>query len=412
MTKWWTCVLILWLATACSTTPQTLPTAAALPSLTPSNTPTVTPVVLPPTWTPAPSPVVPTDTPTADPSLVPTEGPTQIGTIYYLFNGQNILSISSDGSSTGLVPLAVPAGPINDLAVSPDGELVAYVAPGNGLAREVYVSRMDGTYTQQISCAGYETVTEPTWSRDGAQIAWVGQRPGAQQTLFVASFVGSNNCPADNNQRVLTDFTEVRSVASRSAQSEPIKDLAWLPDNETIVFSSGPIFRVDTATGTTVQVTVPGRRGPDSLPSYNSPLNRLEFLRRDVDTRDESIQGNYLYAVPVDEIGPGTLIPRRVNNFPMSNYALTDDGELLAFIEDGQLFISDGGFSVNPVVEQGVLAEPGIAFSPSVQDVAYVAQVPVGGIPQIFRVSADGERVFQLTQLTDGVIDEVIWLAN
>ena len=150
-------LLIVICAAACQpqAASQVLPTVmgadspiAAAPTAT-VPLPTNQAPTLPATWTPSPEPtLIPSDTPSPTPEAK-TEGS---GHLFYIFNGDSVVRLAADGTSEELILVGnAPA----DLELSPDGTLLAYTAQGSGSAREVYVSNLDGTYTQQVSCLGF-----------------------------------------------------------------------------------------------------------------------------------------------------------------------------------------------------------------------------------------------------------------
>jgi hypothetical protein len=87
---------------------------------------------LPPTWTPIPSSTpLPTDTPRPVEDVSP-----NLGTIYYIYNGDSVIAVAVDGSRQEFI---LNFATISYLTPSPDGELLAFIAPGSGSAYEVWI---------------------------------------------------------------------------------------------------------------------------------------------------------------------------------------------------------------------------------------------------------------------------------
>jgi TolB protein len=111
--------------------------------------------------------------------------------VYVSFFGTRIEQIKADGSGRKvLVSSASPTALLNSPRYSPDGKRIAYskvVTAGN---EEIFVKNLvDGTVKRLTSSAGQDA--QPTWSPDGAKIAFVSQRSGQYQIWTMTSTGGS-----------------------------------------------------------------------------------------------------------------------------------------------------------------------------------------------------------------------------
>ncbi|MCL4256769.1 MAG: hypothetical protein KJ043_23630 [Anaerolineae bacterium] len=166
-----------------NTIPETTQTVAQA-----DNLPTETPIqsglpTLPPTFTPAPTETpIPTRTPTNTPVI-------QVGAILFTYNNDSIIRINDDGTGQELIITFGVGIPISDMRLSPKGDLIAFIAPGNGSAREVWIANSTGTYTQQVSCLGYADIQNLTWSLDGQALAFTASQ-APNQPMDIYTVVG------------------------------------------------------------------------------------------------------------------------------------------------------------------------------------------------------------------------------
>jgi hypothetical protein len=351
---------------------------------------------LPPTWTPSPEA-------SATPFLTPTPNPSQAaaanrGAIYYIYNGDSIARVPADGS--GASELILLASGIAWLTLSPDGTLLAYAAQGSGSAREVFISSLDGTYRQQISCLGFARMLRPTWNRDSSALAFLAaQTPDGPMDIYVANVVGSNTCPTGNNQRQLTQLA-----------SHHLGGMAWSLNGERIYFSDGALKAVDLHTGFVFNATRVSGWGADTEPLINPRDGLLYFLRPQEIGRD----GGQLFSQDVSQLTGGLEPPQPtpVSGFYATQMMLSSTGdEFLLAGENGSIVL------VNPrlgstliVVENLASLQSAPVFSPDNQQIAYVALGSVA--PQIYVVGRVNAPAAVITDHTEGTVAELVWAAR
>ena len=104
----------------------------------PTPVPTSVRPTLPPTYTLVSTPTE--MTPTVLPETAPESDDTS-GSIYFVYNNDSIIAVSGDGLRAEFIYTVGMGIPIEHLTPSPDGEFLAFVAPGSGSAREVWIIR-------------------------------------------------------------------------------------------------------------------------------------------------------------------------------------------------------------------------------------------------------------------------------
>lgn len=195
--------------------------------------------------------------------------------------GFEIFSININGH--GLKRLTRNIGSLYAPELSPNGKWIVFTNDGNGL----WVMKPDGSNPHAITT--FDDI-DPTWSPDGAMIAFASSRTGERQ-LFVMSADGSN----------VRQVTKVQDMGGRSS---------WSPDGMRLAFYAGPFGDHDiyiiNADGTAlVQLT----NGGDNLgPSWSPDGNWIAFAS----FRDGN---NEIYIIHPD----GTGLTRLTNN-PISEW--------------------------------------------------------------------------------------------
>lgn len=348
---------------------------------------------LPPTFTPTASPA-----PTLDPATPTPENFNPAGTLFYIYNGDSIAAASGDGSFNDIIVTFGVGQAITDLALSPDEQLLAYVAPGSGSAREVFISNRDGTYQQKISCLGLSQLYNPTWSPDGATLVFYGERtPDGPRTVYLADVAGSNNCPAANNQRPLAQ-----------TDSDSVTGLAWTRGGSSVFYSQPAIYRLDLTEDIAPILYATGGLGAPTELEISPVDQRMIYLKPALNRVNNRVAGdlvviqNYLDEPPPQLYGTFA--------FPIGARTLAwsrDARFILATTRDSVLLV-EGIAYTDQVLVDDLPRPPSAAFSPDAREVAYT-DLDANGVPQIFILGRTGGQVRQLTRNPEGSIDALIW---
>jgi TolB protein len=167
-----------------------------------------------PTWTPSPTPEV---------SATPTPAPTRQPLLDYrlLFVGERksratpgIYEIRGDGTDEKLL-ISAPNG-ATDPAWSPDGSQIAYVASDGG-APQLFVAARDGSNAGQVITLGGTRTGGVRWSPDGRQLVFFSDTNGNFE-IYTVNADGSN-------------FIRVTTYPGDDV------DPSWSPDGTRIVYA-------------------------------------------------------------------------------------------------------------------------------------------------------------------------------
>jgi Tol biopolymer transport system component len=407
--KRWLCLMALALIAACQPKPTTsvLPTlmeanAAATSELTAETAatqagPTSTSALptLPPTWTASPPPTQrPTETPAAS---SPTSAASSLtGTIAYIYSGKSIVALSAANQTEKLI---LNGGAPTGLTLSPDGKLLAYVAQGNGSAREVYVMNLDGSYNQRVSCLGFARVIGPAWKPDNQMLTFAAsQTSNGPLGIYTASLAGSGQCPSGNNQRLVTqtDFND-------------LTDLNWTSGGDVILFSSQVIYALDVTKGLLYPpLTVFYGFGPDFSLAPNPQSSQVSYLKLVYD-RKAKTTGGQIYQIDIGSL-QDNIKELGGANYGARSLRWSADGNRLLVGTDRDIWVQDSqnGTSLQVVTGSSFVPQP--AFSPDATSIAYIDGEPdKPTIQQIFVVSSLGGTPSQLTLHTEGTISDLYW---
>jgi len=365
---------------------------AEIAQTTPNQPPT-----LPPTWTPSPEPPV---TPTAVPTPTPDIQVVGIGHIFYIFNGDSVVRLSATDATEELI---LVGGAPADLALSPDGMLLAYTAQGSGSAREVFVSNLDGTYTQRVSCLGFARVLDPTWSPDGTALIFAAsQSSNGPLGIYSANFAGSGDCPSGNNQQQLAQL-----------EQNIVSDFTWNGDGSLVFFSSNAIYGLNAATGEMFPpLTQPSGYGPDFSPAHSPRTPQLMYLKTE---RDEATgaKGGTIFQINSAQIGEPPLSERRGAALMARGLRWSADGRFLAIASERNVWVQDQQINTSLQVVANANFYPQPVFSPDASMIAYVDGGRTGiTIQQVFVVARNGDNPTQITFHGEGTISDLNWSAS
>ncbi len=417
--KYWTILIVMITAlVGCQTDTEPLPTmvdleatnqvlavdqtAVALAQTETALAPTATSAIstLPPTFTNTPE-VTSTDTPipTLDPNISPTpEGFNKDGTIYYTYNGDSIARILPDGSLNEIIVTFGIDKPITDLTASPDGRLLAFVAPGAGSAREVWVSNRDGSYLQQVSCLGYGEVRKPTFAPDSNRIAFfAAPLATTEMSLYVADFAGSNDCPTGNNQQELAALSTTLTGG-----------IAWNASATLVYYNAGGTFVYEFATSSSYVISGGAGFGSDLGLTYNMDTNQVAYLRlkRNLTTGEE---GGEIIMIDDANTYRGNYQIQPIVVFAQS-LRWTRDNKTLLFTTRDKIITYNPVTSNQITLQQG-LSNPIAVFAPNVNNYVYTKIDPDTNVVQLHIANRLDQRdKRQLTFNPEGMITSVLWL--
>ncbi|MEZ4670334.1 MAG: hypothetical protein R3E39_20700 [Anaerolineae bacterium] len=411
---------LLLLAAACDGQSEALPTQMSLDAISTNSAATTAaeavvaanaaatsvalvalnqPTALPPTWTASAPPTEP-PTQVVVPSTTPV--PSDSGTIYYIFNGDSIALLTADGLHEELI---LVGGAPADLTLSPDGQFLAYVADGANGTREVYITTLDGSVVQAVSCAGLAKVRLPAWSVDSSRLAFAGSESvNGALGIYTTGIAGSRQCPTGNGQRLLS-ATAITTLSS----------LTWSGDGKYVLFSSDSIYGVDVGTGTLFPpLTRPYGFGPDFNVVRRPDNNNVYYLKTDQDDQtgakvgvlsqfDPATIGD---SFPLQEL-PGTRLAANWMRFSR------DGRYLVASSNSGSVSVQDMRQGTASTVALGSQFPPQAVPSPDGELVAYLnAGSDDSSVAQIWLVGRDGKDAKQLTSHNEGTISDLNWGGN
>lgn len=359
-------------------------TAAALAS--PTRRP------LPPTFTPSP---LPSATPT-DPASVPTptpEGYRAEGTLYYVFNQNAIVELAADGSFEDLLPIPNIGQELSGLALSPDDRLLAYVAPGSGSAREIWLTDRRGVNTRQVSSLGFGVMQPPVWKPDGSALAFIAaQSPEAPRGIYLVNADGSGQ----------------RSVVV--LPSLELRDLAWSADGRWLFFSNQTLYAVDVETGVvTDSLTQFTGYGPDFSPVH-SPIEAELYYLKTRSNLNTGQRGGVLAYLRTEGL-PTPPVERAGAALYVSQLRYSRDGAALLIAGDEGVWVQDQIMQTASKVLQGLAVPPRPAFSPDAARIAFI-QNDALGVEQIFIFDRQTSTTVQRTFHQEGTISDLTWAAG
>jgi hypothetical protein len=176
-------------------------------------------------------------------------------------DGTQIMTMTYDGTTFGAstpVPNTNTVPPASSVAWSPNGQMLAYSDATN-----IWTIRPDGSSNTQLTF-GTATNVEPTWSPDGAEIAFATNRDG-NLDIYVMSSDGRN---------------QTKLTSSGGTDTSP----SWSPDGATIAFrsnrdnsSSNQIYKVAASGGSEVRLTNDANNETD--PSWSPAGGQLVLVQ-------------------------------------------------------------------------------------------------------------------------------------
>jgi Tol biopolymer transport system component len=354
------------------------------------------PTDLPATWTPSP---VATQQPEA--LVFPTAvSSAAAGTVFFIFNHESVAALSVNNGSENLI---VIGGTPADLALSPDGQYLAYVAQSGEGQREVFISRLNGTNVQQVSCLRFARVADPTWSPDSQTIAFTASTTQDDAAgIYTAGVQNTAQCPFGNQQRLL-----VQTGANL------VDSLSWSSDGSKLFFATDAIYAIDvTPVRLYAALTAPTGFGPDFSPAFQPGSNALFYLKTERDDKTGK-SGGILSQVNTADLGSLPLSELRTTLLYAVNIRWSRDGRYLLSATTEDVLVQDmkAGTANSIVLKSKFPPQP--IFSPDAAMIAYVdAGEGPDNIPQIYLVGRNGNNRRQITFHRGGTVSDLNWAAS
>jgi hypothetical protein len=364
-----------------------VPTQVVSTLVRPTLPPTFTPTAIPPTSTP-----LPTNTPNAQNAPM-----VLAGTIYYIYNGDSIIALSPDGITNTLVMTFGVDKPITDLSASADGTLLTFVAPGNGLAREVYIMNRDGSYLQQISCLDFQDVRQPIFTPDGSAMVWfAAPEVGASGNIYRATVDGSNACPSQNQQALF--------VRTENAQ---FNGMTWNRQGDTLFYvTTGNLLQFDPVTQASTVAFGQSGITPNQNPTHNPVGDELIVLYA---TSQREGVANTIAQLLINTVKG--QVPSAVDMDLMEGIIGVEwsmDGAYLAVTTSDTVYLRHSDTGKIDIIATDV-SNPIAIISPDNLAIAYV-RVDRRGTPQWHIYLRESETDTRITSNVEGAISDALWL--
>ncbi|HRF94821.1 MAG TPA: hypothetical protein PLZ51_06500, partial [Aggregatilineales bacterium] len=288
---------------------------------------------------------------------------------------------------------------INDLTLSPKGDIIAFVAPGNGSAREIWIANSTGTYLQQVSCLGFANIRNLAWSADGQVLGFTAsQTEDSPMDIYTVGWQGANDCPVGNKQQLIID-----------RNSTNLGDLAFSADGGTLFFSDGQIYAVNLSNFILMgPLSVSIGFGNDFNLAYSPTTNVLAYLQDSGNPIQGIPAGNFigLNVATFDTIS--TAFQERIN---VQKFVWKSDGTGVLQSLENRVVIAPVGGGASVTVESNAYTFPNAVFSPDETQVAYLdVDSTAPDIPQLFVVPITNGIPRQITFVTEGKIGDFVWV--
>lgn len=134
--------------------------------------------------------------------------------------GGALYVVQSDGARETRL-LTIAGSDIWGAAVSPDGKHVAFrVSSGKDPASDIYVANIGGTHARRLTHSGRHD-TQPAWSHDGKQIAFISIPAGTSGNYLL--------------QTIRADGSDLKTLISNATE---MQFPTWSPDGKSIAYQS------------------------------------------------------------------------------------------------------------------------------------------------------------------------------
>jgi WD40 repeat protein len=315
------------------------------------------------------------------------------GTLYYIFDGDAIVELAADGTFEDLLPLPHIGQAISDLVLSPDNQLLAYIAPGAGSAREIYVTDRAGQNTRPVTSLGFSELQRPVWYPDGQSLAFIAsQSPEAPDGIYHARI-------NDGGQALVVQLPTTE-----------LRDLAWNLDGSRLFFSDGTIFAYDLATQQlSASLGILSGFGPD-FGLVQSPTEPILYYFKPGSNFGTGERGGVLNSI--DSGGELSDVFERPGAALYADVmAYSPSGEFLVISRDEGVWVQTQDLQTASKILQDLPVAPQPVFSPDDERLAYVG-LDAQGVQQIFVIDRRGGDSTQLTFHQDGTVSAIVWASG
>lgn len=188
----------------------------------------------------------------------------------------------------------IPAG-----ALSPDGSMVAYVTDETTAMNSLRVVGVDGRGDRQVYALKDRRISQPAWSPDGRQFAFVVSEFSAENfQIWTAQYLTIWVVNADG-----TGARRITEISTDGDPSEP----AWAPDGKSLAYTrSGPAVYVFDFESRAVRAVATGGR-----PTWASDSKRIAVARQAPELWESS--------GPQDVVGGGNAYPQVIDIVNVEN---------------------------------------------------------------------------------------------
>jgi Tol biopolymer transport system component len=291
--------------------------------------------------------------------------------------------MNADGSDQKPLLTSVPSNEF-EFAWSPSGDKLAFTGDSQGceeyLNRDIFMANADGTGATRLTatppagvpCDGAASETTPSWSPDGARIAFTRASSGY---YYVSLMQADGAAP--------TELT-----AGRSPRWSPVRDvIAFVGDG-------GRLYRIN-ADGSDRRPLSTGAVVPEQSVSVEDEVTLVPIAwspdGRRVVFVSATASGDPHQIFVVNEDGSGET--RLATG---ESPAWSPDGSQLAFVREGKLYRMSADGSAETFLADSILPGSAPAWSPSGTRLVVVKTAPQG-IAEIWVLKADGTAKVRLT---------------